>query len=61
MTTKTTKEKTMTQKTYEQKMIEFEEWLKTCPVAYDYTSYAYEPLTENYNFFFSRYKIKSEE
>ena len=48
-------------KTYEQKMIEFEKWLKTCPVSYQYTSLAYEPLTENYNFHFSEYKIESEE
>ena len=49
------------EKTFEQKMIEFEQWLKTCPVKYDYTNYAYEPLTENYNFFFGGYKIESEE
>ena len=49
------------EKTYEQKMIEFEQWLKTCPVKYDYTNYAYETLTENYNFFFGGYKIESEE
>ncbi len=55
MTKKTKKE------TFENKMKEFEKWLKTCPVRYDYTSYAYEPLTENYNFFFSEYKIESEE
>ncbi len=47
-------------KTYEQKMIEFEEWIKTCPVSYQYTNLAYEPLTENYNFHFSEYKIESE-
>ena len=55
MTKKTKKE------TFDNKMKEFEIWLKTCTVRYDSTSYAYEPLTENYNFFFSEYKIESEE
>jgi len=57
----TNRKETMSKKTYEQKMIEFKQWLKTCPVDYDYTNYAYEPLIENYNFFFGRYKIESEE
>ena len=51
----------MKKETYEQKIIEFEKWLKTCPVSYHDTSLAHEPLTENYNFHFNEYKIESED